>query len=157
MRLRPVVGLVLAVQAAASGPPEGKVVRESATWTDLAARLEKRHAHVSLADGSAVSGRVTQITEREIQLAGAANPIAVEDVRSVRYDTVKGRSRARWTVGLALAGIAVSVLLAAKEVGGENGQLFAPLAVGFGAGGAAGGYAIGRVRDKRTVVVTIRR
>ncbi|HBY61608.1 MAG TPA: hypothetical protein DEH78_17440, partial [Solibacterales bacterium] len=99
------------VLAQAPPAPTGRVIRENVSWADVPARVTNRRVLVALTDGSFATGRVTNVTGAEIELRGRDRPVPRDSVKFVQYEIAKGKSRARWAVGLALAGIGIAVLL----------------------------------------------
>lgn len=140
--------------------PAKRTLRETVSWSEAQGRLDGKRVHVGLADASVISGKVVEITAEEIKIAQSSRSQKVirrADIKFFQYDEFKGKSRARWATGLAVGAAAwyVFLVMRAKDSGDSLPPVFIPVMTALGAGGAAGGYAIGRQRDRQTVVLTI--
>ncbi|MFN8686439.1 MAG: hypothetical protein ACK6DZ_13550 [Acidobacteriota bacterium] len=142
--------------SAANPPVSRRVIKETIPWSGLAGQVEGRSVYVGAADGSVIFGKVAVVEAGRIVFADKRlAPMERQKVRFVQYDKMQGKARAGWTTSLLLAGAGASVLLGAREVFGENAsEGFWPAAIGLSAGGGASGYAIGRSRDRMTVILT---
>jgi hypothetical protein len=144
--------------------PSTRVVKETLAWEELSGRLDGQNVAIGRTSGAIVYGVVDAVTpdtirfrKRNRNLPGGGNELPKAEVSVIQYDGHRGNSRKWWSLGMALAGAGGAVALGAMEVGGENGQAFVPMALGLSAGGATGGYLVGRERDRTTYVISLRR
>lgn len=158
------VWLVVAVLAfPCSGAPRVQAV--DARWEELRPLVLNRHVEIVDDGGNVTAGVVEQVADEHIRLrvrtvagasATATESISRGRVQTIQFQRAQGKSRAIWSTLLALAGATLGLLIGAAETFGEGGGGTAVAAtVAIAAGGAAAGYAIGRHRDTRTVIVRI--
>jgi hypothetical protein len=144
--------------------PSTRVVKETLAWEELSGRLDGQNVAIGRTSGAIVYGVVDAVTpdtirfrKRNRNLPGGGNELPKAEVSVIQYDVHRGNSRKWWSLGMALAGAGGALVLTGKEVGGESiDQQIVLTSIGLVAGGATGGYLIGRERDRTTYVISLR-
>lgn len=159
-----------AADASAAVKDERLGVKASET-EQLRVLLANQKVEAGLADGTRLRGRVNEVntgtivihvesSEGTAALPRGAQSIATDRFNTLEMTTYKGKKRWIWATALAAVGAVVGLGVVASETepfATEGSVKPAGVVVATAAvvGGAAGGYAIGRNRDKKRLTIVI--
>ncbi len=121
-----------------------------------------------LKDGTVLSGKIRDLRDEWLVLStrkavppdrfpGGEQSFLIRDFSRIRVTRYEGNARTKASIILGAVGLGLGLLATATEFAGESyNRTYGSMMFGFTAGGAVGGYFLGRALDRKSTLVKLK-